>query len=105
MPGFGFGKRPTPRRFEYLPRYYDEAKEELENRIGAYDEKEGEEMLSKHRIRMGLRNKYYGNPELRSSETRKSNVRLIYIILILSFVTYLIIKSDRFIRIIESLGG
>lgn len=104
MPGFGFGKRPKPRRFDYIPRYYDEAKEELQNRLDKYDESISKEEMAKHRIRSGLRNKYYADPAYRKGQVNKSNLRLVYIIIILFFVTYLIIKSERFVRIIESLS-
>ncbi len=103
MAGFGFGKRTKPRRFDYIPRFYDEAKDDLQSRIDKYDELSKEE-LAKMRIKLGLRNKLYSDPVYRSSQVNKSNLRLVYIILILLFVTYLIFKSDRFIRIIEGLG-
>ena len=104
MPGFGFGKRPKPRRFDYIPRFYDEAKEELEERMKKYKGDMSEEEKVKHRISSGLRNKYYGDPAYRSRQVKKSNLRLVYIILILFFVTYLILKSERFLKIIDSLG-
>ena len=72
--------------------------------VANYKEGMNEEEKAKHRIRAGLRNKYYGDPKYRASQVKKSNLRLISIILILFFVTYLILKSDRLIRIIESFG-
>ncbi|NNE27366.1 MAG: hypothetical protein HKN09_11030 [Saprospiraceae bacterium] len=104
MPGFGFGKRPKPRRFDYIPRFYDEAKEELEDRIKSYSGELSEEDKAKHRISSGLRNKYYGDPKYRSRQVNKSNLRLVYIIIILFFVTYLILKSEGFLKMIDSLG-
>jgi len=104
MPGFGFGKRPKPRKFDFIPRYYDPDKEELESRLAQYKDEMNEEERAKHRIRTGLRNKYYGDSEFRSSQVKKSNLRLVYIIIILAFITYLILRSDRLIRIIEAIG-
>ena len=68
MPGFGFGKRPKPRRFDYVPRFYDEAKEEMEERMKKYDDDMSQEEKAKHRISSGLRSKYYGDPKYRSSQ-------------------------------------
>ena len=66
MPGFGFGKRPKPRKFDFIPRYYDPDKEELESRLAQYKDEMNEEERAKHRIRTGLRNKYYGDSVKRS---------------------------------------
>ena len=104
MPGIGFGKRPKPRRFDYIPRYYDEAKEELQSRLDQYDDSISREDMAKRRIRSGLRNKYQADPSFRKGQVNKSNLRLVYIIIILFFVTYLILKSERFVRLIESLS-
>lgn len=104
MPGFGFGKRPKPRRFDYIPRFYDETKEELQERIKHYETEISAEEMSKHRIRSGLRSKYGGDPAYRSSMVKKSNLRLVYIIFILMLITILILRSETFIKIIESLS-
>ena len=104
MPGFGFGKRPQPRKFDFIPRYYDPEKEELENRLSHYKDDMSDEERAKHRIRSGLRNKYYGDSKYKSSQVKKSNLRLIYIIIILVFITYMILRSDRLIRMIEAIG-
>lgn len=104
MPGFGFGKRPKPRKFDFIPRYYDPQKEALEEKLSRYKDDMSAEEKAKHRIKSGLRNKYYGDPQFRSSQVKKSNLRLVYIIIILIFVTYLILSSDRFIRLIEAIS-
>lgn len=101
---FGFGKRVKPRKFDYLPRYYDEAKEELEQRLGKYDGDLSDQNKTQDRIRAGLRQRYHGDAEFRSIQTMKSNLRLVYIIGILCLITYLIMRSDRFVRLIESFG-
>jgi hypothetical protein len=104
MPGIGFGKRPQPRKFDFIPRFYDAQKEELEQRLAQYDESNRDEEKAKNRIKSGLRNRYYGDAGYRDSEVKKSNLRLLYIIVILIFVSYLILRSDRLIRIIEAIG-
>lgn len=102
MPGIGFGKRPKPRKFDFIPRYYDAQKEELQERIGKFNEELSDEEKAKHRIKAGIRNRYYGDQDYRSAEVKKSNIRLIIIIMVLCFISYLILKSDRLIRILET---
>ena len=102
MPGIGFGKRPKPRKFDFIPRFYDPRKEELQERIGHYNEEISDEEKAKHRIRSGIRNRYYGDQKYRSDEVKKSNFRLLFIIIILCFITYLILKSDRLLKMLET---
>ena len=101
MAGFSFGKGTTPRKFDYIPRYYDPQKEELKERLAQYkDEKDQEGM--KDRIRSGMRQKYNADSGYRSSQVKKSNLRLLYIIIILIFCSYLILRSDAFFKLIDS---
>lgn len=97
---FGFGSRVKPRKFDYLPRFYDEQKEELENRLKKFEGNESDQV--KDRIRSGLRQRYLNDPEYRSKTVKKSNFRLIYVILILILITYLIMRSNSFLRFVES---
>jgi hypothetical protein len=66
----GFGNRVKPKSFGFVPRYYDPAKEELEERIKKYkpteDTSDNVENM-KNRIKSGLRLKHYGDPGVRSS--------------------------------------
>ena len=101
MPGIGFGKRPNPRKFDYIPRYFDPAKEDLERRIGQYKKGANEEEV-KDRIKYGLRQRYNSEPGYRSSEVKRSNMRLLYIIGILILVSYMLIQSDIFTRFLSS---
>ena len=59
----GFGNRVKPKSFGFVPRYYDPAKEELEERIKKYkpteDTSDNVENM-KNRIKSGLRLKHYG---------------------------------------------
>lgn len=105
MAGIGFGKRPKPRKFDYLPRFYDPVKEDLQNRIGSYKE-EGKEDQLKDRIRQGLRQKYNSDTtSYRGSQVKKSNLRLLYIIGILIMGSILLIRSNMFQRFFESFSG
>jgi len=101
---FGFGKRIQPRQFDYLPRFYDEEKEHREALISQYSGETDDEEKIKSRIRSGMRQKYNGDAAFRSLQTRNSNLRLVYIILILCVITYFIFKSDRISNFIESMG-
>ncbi len=101
---FGFGKRISPRQFDYLPRFYDEAKEQREALVSQYGEKSDDEEQIKARIRTGMRHKYNGDAGFRARQTRNSNLRLVYIILILCVVTYFVLKSDKISTFLESLG-
>lgn len=101
---FGFGKRVTPRQFDYIPRHYDEAKENLQSRVEQHKGDLSDEEKVKSRIKSGMRQKYYGDASFRAQQTRKSNLRLVYIIIILCLITYLILASDKFALILEKLG-
>lgn len=101
----GFGNRTKPRTFDFIPRYYDPAKEELEERINKYNNTstpEGDLENLKNRIRTNLRMKHYGNANVRSSMVKKSNVRLLYIIIILGIAAYLLLSSNKIIGLLEA---
>jgi len=105
MGGIGFGKRPQPRKFDYLPRFYDPIKEDLENRIGAYKEDNKEAQL-KDRIKQGLRQRYNSDVgSYRTNQVKRSNMRLLYIIGILIMAAYLLLKSQVFERFMTSFTG
>jgi len=71
-------KTPKPRRFDYKPLYYDEAKEEREKKY--------------KRIRAESRGgKYFSSFSIRQSSRIKSNIRLIIIIFVLAGLAYYII--------------
>jgi hypothetical protein len=103
----GFGNRAKPKEFGFIPRYYDPVKEELEERINKFkepsNEKEGIEN-TKDRIKAGLRMKHYGDPNYRSNQVRQSNIRLVYIILVLALAGYVLMSSNKVIGLIEALG-
>jgi len=100
-----FKKKLKNKRFDFIPRYYDPVKEELEERLGKYSDEKGNINLTKSNIRAGLRRKSRGSNVDVSASNRQSNIRLISIILVLAFLTYLIFKSDVFLSMVESLSG
>lgn len=102
MSNFGFGKRAKHKKFNYNPRYYDESKEELERAINKYSDDPTDTEKTKDRISSGLRQRYVGDESYRKAHVRKSNRTIFYVIIVLVMVTYLILKSDRILRIIES---
>jgi hypothetical protein len=102
---FGFGGKIKPRRFDFIPRYYDETKDDLENRVAKYDKGVAEEEKIKHRISKGIRTKYYADKSYRQVETRKSNIRLLYVFIVLIFVSYMILRSDKIVKLLQYLEG
>jgi hypothetical protein len=101
----GFGNRVKPKSFGFVPRYYDPAKEELEERIKKYKSAEdGSDNVEnmKNRIKTGLRMKHYGDPGVRSSAVRRSNIRLLYIICVLGLAAYVLMSSNKIVALIEA---
>lgn len=102
MSFFGFNKRAKHRRFDFIPRFYDPVKEELESRLETYKDQEIDAAeLAKKRIQSGLRTKYRVDQNYQSSQRSKSNRTLLYTIIVLSFLTYLLMQSDSIVRLIE----
>jgi hypothetical protein len=99
-----FNKRPKHKRFDYIPRYYDPKKEELNKIVDSYKDLD-DTNSAKDRIRTGLRNKHRGDSSYKRSQERSANIRLISIIFVLFMVTYLILKSDTINRMMESFLG
>ena len=83
-----FFRTPKPKPFNYIPRYYDEHKEELEERIRNIERemgvKEGE--LYRPTIRKGQMSNYFRRKQKRMQ--KHSNIRLVIIILILLLISY-----------------
>lgn len=99
---FGFGKRVKNQRFDYIPRYYDPAKDRLQERLKmASDEATPE--LTKMRIKDGFKRKSRGNKELERSIKLKSNIRLMIIIAMLILITYYLLSSDGIANFIQSM--
>jgi len=93
----GFNKMAKHRRFDFIPRYYDADKEELQNRIKKYDEENLDQAeLAKNRIRSGLRTKYRVDEGYKNAQKSKSNRMLFYVIISLVLITIIILRSDGF---------
>ena len=104
MSFFKFNKRAQHRKFDYIPRYYDPQKEELEKLVNAYKDSDDTSKV-KDRIRSGLRNRYRGDSSYKRSQERSANIRLISIIFILFLIAYLILQSDTIGKMMESFMG
>ena len=108
---FGLFKRRKPTGFDYKPRFYDPVKEDLENRLAKYKPSQGdfsdEEQIrkTKERIKYGFQNKgrttYYST----KSEDRKSNYRLVVIVLILVMLTFMVLRSDKILSFLKVFSG
>jgi len=104
MLSFGFGKRPKHKKFGYVPRFYDEERERLQQHVDQYKGDVSNQDKVKQRISSGLRQRYVGNEDYRKSNVKKSNLRILYILGILIFVSYMILTSNRIQSILESFG-
>ncbi|MCB0646577.1 MAG: hypothetical protein KDC49_07935 [Saprospiraceae bacterium] len=104
-------KRPKARGFNYQPRYYDQAKEELQNRLAKYKKsEEGSEPdldveLTKERIRSGFANRNRTTYYSTKMEDRKSSFRLIIIMACLFLLAYMMLRSDKILTFVESMSG
>jgi hypothetical protein len=87
-----FFKTPRPKEFNYIPRYYDERKEEMEERKKRIEQELGLNKGKdyKHGITRGAMTR-------RMTERRKSNrssvIRLLVIIAILLILTYYLLSG------------
>ncbi len=100
-----FKKKITNKTFDYVPRFYDQEKEERELRLGI-NKKDGDALSNtKNNIRMGLRRKSRGQTSSARKSSAQSNIRLMGIIFVLFLVTYVVLKSDMFFKFADSLLG
>ena len=88
-----FGKRIKNRKFEYIPRHYDQEKEELEERLKRYKPSAGDPELTKERIRGGFRRKYRTKDEYTSKSQKRSNRILFATLVVLLFLTYIFLTE------------
>lgn len=87
---FGFFKRPQHQRFDYKPRFYDAVKEEREARMAQYASSDGTD-LAKRRISSGFKRRSVSG--YAGADTKRSNRRLVIILIILVFLTYYFIQK------------
>jgi hypothetical protein len=82
----GLGRRTGTQGFNYIPQFYDEKKEKLENFMKDYDTTDDESLEAmKARIKMGYTSRpyYYDKNNTASKIRRKSNIRILIIIAVL----------------------
>jgi hypothetical protein len=101
---FKFNKVPRHQKFDYIPRYYDPRKEELDDIVNSYKNTKDTDQ-TKRRIVSGLRSKQRGDSAYKRKHERSANIRLISIIFLLFVVTYLILRSDTILNMMESFLG
>jgi len=83
-----FFRTPKPKSFNYIPRYYDEQKEDLEERIRNIEMDMGVNKGEAYRptIRKGQMSNYFRRKQKRVQ--KQSNIRLVIIILLLLIISY-----------------
>jgi len=84
-----FFKIPQHKTFSYTPRYYDERKENLQERIKKIEQEMGVNKGERYKPKISkgsMRGYIYKNKKAK----KQSNLRLIIILLTLLFLTYLI---------------
>ncbi len=98
------GNSRKPKPFGFIPRFYDEQKEEREKRLKALDNPDDID-IAKDRIKSGLRATYRGDVGYKKNQTKKANLRLFYIIIVLVLVCYMILRSTAITNFMEKIGG
>lgn len=91
---FKLFKLPKNQSFQFKPRYWDPEKEALAERLEQIRKRQQEEKDPegmKGRIARGLRSGFQQDAAFRSRLTRRSNVRLLLIILMLAFLVYFLL--------------
>lgn len=93
-----FGKRklfrvPKHQQFKYKPMYYDPQKEELQERLNTLRElKKNDVDGAKARITSGIRGGYMQDQEYRRNQVRRSNLKLVMIVIMLVVLGYLLLN-------------
>ena len=85
-----FFHKPKPRQFNYIPRYYDPVKEEMEERkrrLGLLNDGD-----IKEKMRADIRRKW--RVERNSSNRQAKSVRIVVYLLFAAFVIYFIFFTD-----------
>lgn len=82
-----FGKTKKNKRFSFKPRYYNEQKEEFEARYAEIESEINGVSSGGGARQSGFRNKWQQNKKTSNFE-KKSNVRLVFIVIILFAIAY-----------------
>ncbi len=97
----GWGSKTRHRTFQYIPRYYDPAREAMEERRKRYSDDKGEinpEYDSAYyieRLKAGLRMKTGMYSVDGSAQVRRSNKRVVLIALLLVILSYSLINMHK----------
>jgi (p)ppGpp synthase/HD superfamily hydrolase len=83
-----FFKTPKPKQFNYIPRYYDQRKEEMEERKKRIAQELGLDNNSNNYI-TNIKGKMRHIYQLKKNESRKSNFRILIILIFLMLLLYL----------------
>lgn len=88
-----FFNPPKPRRFEYIPRYFDaekEAKEQRRKRIEQEVKRERGHVISDDEYVPHIRGQFRATKEKNARIIHRQNIRRIYIFIILLFLAYIL---------------
>ncbi len=103
---FSFLKPEKPVGFTYHPRFYDEKKEEFQERLRKARERAGDDpeaMKMRIRDRLHRKSGYLSDKSYRSRQLMKSNMLLLVIVVLLIIFTYFAIEVylPRIVQIFE----
>lgn len=85
---------PKHRTYDYKPRYWDQDKEELHDRIKKIEEAKAKGIEGmRDRVRAGLQSARVRDYQAMRAQTIRSNVRLIVVVVVLIALTYLAITQ------------
>lgn len=93
---FGKGKIfrvPKHQQFNYKPMHYNPQKEELQERLKSLEELKKEDTEgAKARISSGIRGGYQKDQEYHRQQIRRSNIKLVTIVVMLLVLAYLLLN-------------
>lgn len=96
-----FFKRPKPRGYKYKPMYYDPLAEERAGRKRSMEGATDEDAI-KYRIKSGFQRSYSAQSEQeRRKQIRKSNMRIILVIITLVLAAYILVTRN-FTSLVEN---
>lgn len=80
---------PKNKKFNYKPRFYDEQKEDLENRIEQIKREMGKsDMPIDETYKPNIKGRFRSTSRRTSEDKQKSNLRLIFILFLLALLAY-----------------
>jgi hypothetical protein len=91
MAFFNFFHRPKPKKFGFIPRYYDPEKEERDARLARYNNEKDEIGGMKSRIQSGLRTRRGLESADIKKKARRSNLILIMSLTMLVLLAYYVL--------------